>query len=70
MKGKKNINNSPEFMRESCEMSLKNLNIDYLDIVYVNRINIKQIEAGYSELVKMVEEGKIKHLGLSEASSK
>lgn len=33
VKGKKNINNSPEFMRQSCELSLKNLNTDYLDIV-------------------------------------
>lgn len=59
----------PEFVRASCESSLKRLDVDYIDLFYVHRIDTRvPIEVTVGELKKLVEEGKIKYIGLSEAS--
>ncbi|XP_059649351.1 perakine reductase-like [Cornus florida] len=63
------INGTPEYVRSCCEGSLKRLGIDYIDLYYVHRIDTKvPIEETMGELKKLVEEGKIKYIGLSEAS--
>ncbi|XP_002512220.2 probable aldo-keto reductase 1 [Ricinus communis] len=63
------VNGIPEYVRSSCEASLKRLGIDYIDLYYQHRVDTSvPIEETMSELKKLVEEGKIKYIGLSEAS--
>ncbi|KAG2722244.1 hypothetical protein I3760_02G120000 [Carya illinoinensis] len=61
---------SPEYVRACCEASLKRLEVDYIDLYYAHRIDVSvPIEDTMGELKKLVEEGKIKYIGLSEASA-
>ncbi|KAL3505987.1 hypothetical protein ACH5RR_031369 [Cinchona calisaya] len=63
------VNGNPEYVRKSCEASLKRLDVDYIDLYYQHRIDVSvPIEETMEELKKLVEEGKIKYIGLSEAS--
>lgn len=63
-------NGDPAYVRSCCEASLKRLDIDCIDLYYVHRIDIRvPIEVTMGELKKLVEEGKVKYLGLSEASA-
>ncbi|KAL6342447.1 hypothetical protein AAG906_011137 [Vitis piasezkii] len=53
-----------------CEASLKRLEVDCIDLYYQHRIDTRvPIEVTVGELKKLVEEGKIKYIGLSEASA-
>ncbi|KAA3472864.1 perakine reductase-like [Gossypium australe] len=63
------INGTPEYVRASIEASLKRLDVDYIDLYYQHRVDTNTpIEDTMSELKKLVEEGKIKYIGLSQAS--
>lgn len=63
-------NGSPQFIRKQCEASLRRLNIDCLDLFYLHRIDPNiPIEISMTEMKKLVEEGKIKYVGLSECSA-
>ncbi|KAK0601468.1 hypothetical protein LWI29_024551 [Acer saccharum] len=63
------INGTPEYVRSCCEASLKCLDVEYIDLYYQHRIDTSvPIEDTMGELKKLVEEGKIKYIGLSEAS--
>lgn len=63
------IKGTPEYVRKCCEASLKRLDVDYIDLYYQHRVDISvPIEDTMGELKKLVEEGKIKYVGLSEAS--
>ncbi|KAM3705125.1 hypothetical protein ACB098_03G056100 [Castanea mollissima] len=63
------VNGSPEYVRSSCEASLKRLDVEYIDLYYQHRVDRKvPIEETIGELKKLVEEGKIKYIGLSEPS--
>ncbi|GAU17734.1 hypothetical protein TSUD_171220 [Trifolium subterraneum] len=67
--GKYEICGDPAYVREACEASLKRLDIDCIDLYYQHRIDTSlPIEVTIGELKKLVEEGKIKYIGLSEAS--
>ncbi|KAK7266691.1 hypothetical protein RIF29_19341 [Crotalaria pallida] len=58
-----------EYVRSCCEASLKHLGVDYIDLYYQHRVDTTvPIEETMGELKKLVEEGKIKYIGLSEAS--
>ncbi|XP_002517067.2 perakine reductase isoform X1 [Ricinus communis] len=60
---------NPEYVRQCCEASLKRLDVDYIDLYYQHRIDTSvPIEDTMGELKKLVEEEKIKYIGLSEAS--
>ena len=65
------VNGKPDYIRKSCEGSLKRLGTDYIDLYYQHRVDpstpIEETVEGLAELVK---EGKIRHIGLSEASAK
>ncbi|CAK7340945.1 unnamed protein product [Dovyalis caffra] len=64
------VDGTPEYVRSCCEASLKRLDLEYIDLYYVHRIDSKvPIEDTMEELKKLVEEGKIKYIGLSEASA-
>ncbi|KAF7151255.1 hypothetical protein RHSIM_Rhsim02G0070700 [Rhododendron simsii] len=67
--GKREVCGDPAYVQASCEASLKRLDIDCIDLYYQHRIDIRvPIEITMGELKKLVEEGKIKYIGLSEAS--
>ncbi|GMY27312.1 perakine reductase-like [Fagus crenata] len=60
---------TPEYVRECCEDSLKRLDVNYIDLYYQHRVDLSvPIEDTMGELKKLVDEGKIKFIGLSEAS--
>ncbi|KAA8527867.1 hypothetical protein F0562_035264 [Nyssa sinensis] len=68
--GKIEVHGDPAYVRAACEASLKRLEVDCIDLYYAHRIDIRvPIEATMGELKKLVEEGKIKYIGLSEASA-
>ncbi|XP_073099435.1 probable aldo-keto reductase 2 [Elaeis guineensis] len=68
--GKREIRGDPAYVRAACEASLKRLGIDCIDLYYQHRIDTRvPIEVTMGELKKLVEEGKIKYIGLSEASA-
>ncbi|KAK9991332.1 hypothetical protein SO802_026317 [Lithocarpus litseifolius] len=68
--GKREIRGDPAYVREACEASLKRLDVDCIDLYYQHRIDTRvPIEVTIGELKKLVEEGKIKYIGLSEASA-
>lgn len=62
------VNGKPDYIRKSCEGSLKRLGTDYIDLYYQHRVDpntpIEETVGGMADLVK---EGKIRHIGLSEA---
>ncbi|KAG5044399.1 hypothetical protein JHK87_008314 [Glycine soja] len=60
---------TPEYVRSCCEASLKRLDVEYIDLYYQHRVDqTVPIEETVGELKKLVEEGKVKYIGLSEAS--
>lgn len=60
----------PAFIRKQCEDSLARLKTDYIDLFYLHRIDQNiPIEISMLEMKKLVEEGKIRHVGLSECSA-
>jgi aryl-alcohol dehydrogenase-like predicted oxidoreductase len=62
------VNGSPEYIRKSCEASLKRLQIDYIDLYYQHRVDPNTpIEDTVRAMAQLVQEGKIRHIGLSEA---
>ncbi|KAJ1402568.1 NADP-dependent oxidoreductase domain [Sesbania bispinosa] len=64
------VKGNPEYVRECCEASLKRLDVKYIDLYYQHRIDTSvPIEDTMEELKKLVYEGKIKYIGLSEASA-
>ncbi|KAJ3675696.1 hypothetical protein LUZ60_004738 [Juncus effusus] len=64
------VRGDPAYVRAACEASLKRLNIDCIDLYYQHRIDARvPIEITMGEMKKLVEEGKIKYVGLSEASA-
>lgn len=67
---RRSICNTPDYARQSCEASLKRLGVDHIDLYYVHRIDTSiPIEDMMLGLAKLVEEGKIGHVGLCEVSA-
>jgi len=63
------INGRPEYMREACERSLKRLGVDHIDLYYQHRVDADTpIEETVGAMAELVAEGKVRHLGLSEAA--
>ncbi|MDF1833552.1 MAG: aldo/keto reductase [Alteraurantiacibacter sp. bin_em_oilr2.035] len=63
------ISNDPAYIREACEKSLKRLGTDYIDLYYIHRIELdRPIDEPMEALARLVEEGKIGHIGICEAS--
>jgi len=57
----------PAYLRQECEMSLRRLGVDTIDLFQLHRIDSKfPAEDQLGELVKLQQEGKIRHIGLSE----
>ncbi|OIT01831.1 PREDICTED: auxin-induced protein PCNT115 [Nicotiana attenuata] len=68
--GKRAVHGDPAYVRAACEASLKRLDVDCIDLYYQHRVDTRvPIEVTVGELKKLVEEGKTKYIGLSEASA-
>ena len=64
------INNTPEYIKQSCEDSLKRLNVKYIDIYYLHRQNpAVSIETSMQAMKDLITQGKIHYVGLSEVDS-
>ncbi len=63
------INGTPEYVKKSCDASLKRLGIDYIDLYYQHRVDPKvPIEETIGAMSDLVKEGKIRFIGMSEAA--
>jgi aryl-alcohol dehydrogenase-like predicted oxidoreductase len=63
------INGSPDYVRKACDASLKRLDIDYIDLYYQHRVDKKvPVEETWGALKGLVQSGKVRHLGISEAA--
>jgi aryl-alcohol dehydrogenase-like predicted oxidoreductase len=64
------VNGRPEYVRLACEASLRRLKVDFIDLYYQHRVDPQvPIEETVGAMARLVEEGKVRYLGLSEASS-
>jgi len=64
------VNGKPEYVRAACDMSLKRLGVDVIDLYYQHRVDPRTpIEETVGAMAELVEQGKVRHLGLSEASA-
>jgi aryl-alcohol dehydrogenase-like predicted oxidoreductase len=62
------VNGKPEYVTEACEASLRRLGVDTIDLYYIHRIDSSvPIEDTVGAMARLVEQGKVRHLGLSEA---
>jgi aryl-alcohol dehydrogenase-like predicted oxidoreductase len=64
------INGSAQYVKEACDASLRRLGVDYIDLYYQHRVDANTpIEETVGALSELVQAGKIRFIGLSEASS-
>src|SRR5437588_6945251 len=63
------VNGKPDYVRRSCEGSLRRLGVDNIDLYYQHRVDPNTpIEETVGAMALLVKEGKVRYLGLSEAS--
>jgi len=64
------VSGKPDYIRQSCEASLQRLGVETIDLYYQHRVDPSTpIEETVGAMAQLVEEGKIRYLGLSEASA-
>jgi aryl-alcohol dehydrogenase-like predicted oxidoreductase len=69
--GTRAINGRPEYVRSACDASLKRLGVDHVDLYYQHRVDKNvPIEETVGAMADLVRQGKVRYLGLSEASAK
>jgi aryl-alcohol dehydrogenase-like predicted oxidoreductase len=65
------VNGRPEYVREACDASLQRLGVDHIDLYYQHRVDQETpIEETVGAMAELVEAGKVRFLGLSEASAR
>jgi aryl-alcohol dehydrogenase-like predicted oxidoreductase len=63
------INGTPDYVRAACDASLQRLGVDVIDLYYQHRVDTKiPVEDTWGALKELVEAGKIRHAGISEAA--
>ncbi len=63
------VNGRPEYVRQACDESLRRLGVDYIDLYYQHRVDpAVPIEETVGAMADLVQQGKVRYLGLSEAS--
>src|SRR5579883_1365075 len=66
--GANDVNGRPDYVPRACEASLKRLGVEVIDLYYQHRVDPKvPIEDTVGAMAKLVEQGKVRYLGLSEA---
>ena len=64
------VNGRPDYVRRACEGSLRRLGVDHIDLYYQHRVDRDTpIEETVGAMAELVGEGKVRYLGLSEASA-
>ena len=64
------INGRPEYVKQACDASLKRLGVDYIDLYYQHRVDPNvPIEETVGAMAELVQAGKVRFLGLSEAGA-
>jgi aryl-alcohol dehydrogenase-like predicted oxidoreductase len=64
------INGRPEYVKQACDASLRRLGVDYIDLYYQHRVDPNTpIEETVGAMADLVKAGKIRYIGLSEAST-
>ena len=67
--GVRGISGSPEYVRSACDASLRRLGVDHIDLYYQHRVDPNvAIEETVGAMAELVQAGKVKYLGLSEAA--
>ena len=65
------VNGSPEYVQQACEASLKRLKISTIDLFYLHRVDTGvPIEDTVGAMARLIDQGKVRYLGLSEAGAK
>jgi len=68
--GRPGAKGNPQYVMESCDKSLRRLGTDYIDLYFIHRVDeTVPIEDTVGAMVRLKEQGKIRHLGISEAGS-
>jgi aryl-alcohol dehydrogenase-like predicted oxidoreductase len=69
--GTRRVNAAPDYAAEACDKSLKRLGVDVIDLFYLHRMDPSvPIEDSVGAMARLVEAGKVRYLGLSEAGAK
>jgi aryl-alcohol dehydrogenase-like predicted oxidoreductase len=64
------VNGEPEYVKQACTDSLERLGVEYIDLYYLHRVDpTVPIENTVRAMAELVAEGKVRHIGLSEASA-
>ena len=64
------VDGTPEYVRKCCDKSLERLNTDHIDLYYQHRVDPRTpIEETVGAMAELVQEGKVRYLGLSEAAA-
>ncbi|MBB4663502.1 aldo/keto reductase [Conexibacter arvalis] len=67
--GTRTVEGSPDYVRSACDASLRRLGVDHIDLYYQHRVDFDTpIEETVGAMAELVEAGKVRYLGLSEAS--
>ena len=68
--GGRTVDGTPEYARKACDGSLSRLGVDHIDLYYLHRVDpTVPIEETVGAMAELVAAGKVRHLGLSEASA-
>ncbi|HEY9872318.1 MAG TPA: aldo/keto reductase [Candidatus Obscuribacterales bacterium] len=68
--GFRGVNGKPEYVHKCCDASLQRLGVDSIDLYYLHRVDPQvPIEDTVGAMAQLVQQGKVRHLGLSEASA-
>lgn len=68
--GKASVNGKPDYVPEACDASLTRLGVDVIDLLYLHRVDTEvPIEETVGAMGRLVEAGKVRYLGLSEAGA-
>ena len=63
------VNGTPEYVRSACEASLARLDVDVIDLYYQHRVDPQvPVEDTWGAMSELVQQGKVRHLGISEAA--
>jgi aryl-alcohol dehydrogenase-like predicted oxidoreductase len=66
--GGQDVDGRPEYVHEACDRSLQRLGVETIDLYYQHRVDPKvPIEETVGAMARLVEQGKVRHIGLSEA---